>query len=265
MKKISKSSVRFAATIVAAQLCLWHGHALAQDGGPPDGQDSGGDHVSIGIGGAYQPAYHGSDKFRFQPLPAIDIKQGRFFVNFQDGIGANLIDSETITIGAGIAMADNYRAKDAPKGIGNLPFGVGARGFVKLRQAGFEATFGAMQIVAGSTGGFVADASLAYPIFINERFMLMPSVSTSWANAKHNDRYFGVNARQSTASGLRQFHTGSGFMDAKADIHAQYNLTDRIGLGFSAGVSTLVGDVKDSPIVKRKTNPFGIAFVSYQF
>jgi MipA family protein len=248
---------RIAASAVLPFLC-WHGAAYAQNDGPPEGQ-GGGDHISIGIGAAYMPAHHGSSKYRFQPLPAIDIQKGRYFVNFQDGIGANLIDTEYLTIGAGLTMADNYRAKDVPKGIGKLAFGVGARGFMKFRQGGFEATIGGTQIIAGSTGGFVADANLAYPI------MLMPSIGTSWANRKHNDRYFGVTALQSTASGLRQFRAGSGLVDAKAELAAQFRLTERIGLGVSAGVTSLIGDVKNSPIVQKKTRPFGLMFISYTF
>jgi outer membrane protein len=232
--------------------------------GPPNGP-GGGDHIAIGAGVAYMPAYIGSDKYRAQPLPAIDIKYGRFFVNFQDGIGATLIDNETLTIGAGVVMADNYRTKDAPRGIGNLPFGAGGRGFVKLRQFGFEAVLGGTKIFAGSTKGFVADASLSYPIMISERFMLAPSIGTTWGDRKHLNRYFGVNARQSVASGLRQYSTGSGFIDAKAEIHAMYRLTDRISLGAAGGVTTLVGDIKNSPIVKEKTRPFGLMFVSYEF
>lgn len=239
--------------------------AAGRGDGPPDGPPMGGDQFVIGVGGAYQPGYLGSDKYRFQPLPMVDIKWGRFFANFQDGIGANLIDSENVTIGAGFTMADNYRAKDAPAGIGKLTMGLGARGFVKLRQSGFEAVVGGTKIVTGGTEGFVADASLSRPVFINQNFMLMPSIGARWGDRKNNNRYFGVNAQQSAASGLARFTTGSGLLDAKAELGAMFNLTDRINLGLIGGVSTLLGDVKDSPIVKKKTSPFGIVFVGYKF
>lgn len=231
--------------------------------GPPG--DPGRDRFSIGVGGMYQPAYMGADTYRFQPLPALDIKKGRFFVNFQDGIGATIIDSETITIGAGVVMADNYRAEDAPEGIGKLSFGAGVRGFVTLRKAGFEATAGVTQIFTGSTGGMLADVSLSHPIMISERLFLNPSVGARWANEKHNNRYFGVTEQQSIASGLPQFRVGSGLLDAKAELGLQYRLTDRIGLGLVGGISTLLGDVKDSPIVEARTKPYGMGFISYSF
>lgn len=288
MQNSSPMRARLMMVAAALPFILWHGIAQAQTEppvnpavaapppeGPPDGQGGpdgpggpggpDGDRFAIGVGGIYQPAYMGSDKYRFQPLPAIDIKYGRFFANFQNGIGANLIDGETVTIGAGVVMADNYRAKDVPNGIGKLKFGAGARGFVSLRQFGFEATAGVTKIFVGGTGGTVADFSLSRPIMVNERLFLNPSIGTTWGDRKNNNRYFGVNAQQSLASGLPQFRTGSGLLNAKAELGLQYRLTDHIGLGLVGGVTTLLGDVKDSPIVKKKTAPFGIGFISYQF
>ncbi len=232
--------------------------------GPPDGYDDG-DHIVIGVGGVYAPAYQGADDYRFQPLPMIDVKWGRFFANFQDGIGANLIETEAVTVGVGLTMADGYRRKDAPPGIGKLSAGLGGRGFVKLRQAGFEATLGATKIITGNTEGVVADASLAYPIIVSEKLMLMPSIGTRWANAKHNNRYFGVAAQQSAASGLAQYRAGSGLVDAKAELGIVYRLTDRIGVMAIGGLSSLLGDAKDSPIVYHKTRPHGIFAITYSF
>jgi MipA family protein len=176
-----------------------------------------------------------------------------------------MIDTETVTVGAGVVMADNYRKQDAPAGIGNLPFGAGARGFVKWRLAGFEAALGGTQIFAGSTKGFVADASISRPIMVSEKLFLNPSIGTTWGNEKHLNRYFGVNAQQSLASGLPQYRLKSGIMDIKAELGAQYRLTDNIGIGLAGGVTKLMGDAKDSPIVKKETRPYGIFFVSYGF
>lgn len=266
-----------AATLAAAAAACLPSTALAQSEGPidveiegrPDGPGDGPppdeNRFSIGVGGMYAPGYLGSSRYKFQPLPAVDIKYDRFFVNFQDGIGANLIDGEAFTIGAGLVMADGYSEKDAPRGIGKLSTGLGARGFVKLRQAGFEATLGATKILTGSTKGFVADASIQYPIFASSKFILVPSVGTNYGDRKHNNRYFGVTAAQSIASGLPQFTGKSGFIDVKAELMAQYFVTDRISFGLLGGVSSLIGDVKNSPIVESRTKPYTLGFISYSF
>ncbi|MBO9695132.1 MAG: MipA/OmpV family protein [Sphingopyxis sp.] len=224
-----------------------------------------GDRITIGIGGLYAPAYRGGDDYRFQPLPVVNVKWNRFFVNFQDGIGADLVDSGDVTIGVGLTPVGGYRAKDAPDGIGKLSLGLGGRGFVKLRQGGFEATLGATKVITGNTGGVIADASLAYPITASDKLTLIPSIGTTWADGKHNNRYFGVTAAQSAASGLPQYRAGSGLVDAKAGLTVVYRLTDRIGVMAVGGVSSLLGDAKDSPIVYHKTQPYGLFAVTYSF
>jgi outer membrane protein len=231
-----------------------------EDGEPEE------DHISIGAGGLYQPAYMGARKYEFQPILAVDIKRGNFFVNFENGIGFAPVDNQTFTVGAGIvAVFDSYDREDVPGRFNKIDMGAGARGFVSVRQFGFEATAGLTQIFAGNTKGMVADFSLSRLIEVNERLSITPSIETRWANAKNNDRFYGVNARQAQESGLRQFRPGAGMLDAEAELQLQYRLTDHIGFGVAGGVATLLGKVKDSPIVQKKTAPFGMAFLAYTF
>jgi MipA family protein len=74
-----------------------------------------------------------------------------------------------------------------------------------------------------------------------------------------------VNAAQAQESGLGQFRPSAGLLDAEAELMLQYRLTDHIGFGVAGGVTTLLGNVKDSPIVRKKTAPSGIAFLIYTF
>ncbi|NWN22963.1 MipA/OmpV family protein, partial [Escherichia coli] len=87
---------------------------------------------------------------------------------------------------------------------------------MSLKAAGFVATIGATKGFVGGTKGVIADASLSRPVSVSSRFMLIPTIAASWADRKHNDRFFGVSAAQSRASGLRQFRPGSGFNDVSA-------------------------------------------------
>lgn len=237
----------------------------AQSQSEPESEPRSRDHVVIGVGAGYAPAYQGAEDYRVMPVPAIDIAWGPFFANLRNGIGVNAIDTDHVTIGASVTAMPGYRSKDAPQGIGKLSFGAGARGFMSLKAAGFVATIGATKGFAGNTKGVIADVSLSRPVFVSSRFMLVPSVGATWADGKHNDRYFGVDAVQSGASGLPQFRPGSGFKDASATLTVQYRLTDRVSLGATGGVTTLLGKVQDSPIVAHKTQPLGFLSVSYRF
>jgi outer membrane protein len=258
---LSNTSPRIAVSIAAVAITLWCSAARAQE----EGQAPDKDHFVVGTGVGYMPVYQGAEDYRVQPVPVIDISWGPFFANLRNGIGINIIDTDHVTIGGSVAIMPGYRGQDAPDGIGKLSVGAGGRGFVSLRGAGFVATVGVTKGFAGSTKGLIVDASLSRPIFVSSRFTLVPAVAATWADKKHNDRYFGVDAAQSLASGLPEFRAGSGFKDASAMLTAQYRLTDRISLGATGGVTTLLGNVKDSPIVVNKTQPLGFLSLSYRF
>jgi len=228
-----------------------------------EGHDN--DHIVIGAGAAYVPAYQGADDYRVRPLPAIDIAWGPFFANLRNGIGVNVIDTAYFTAGGSVTFIQGYRRRDAPDGIGRLSTRAGGRLFASVHAAGLIATLGATKGFAGGTKGVVADASLSYPIAVTPRFTLVPTIGTTWADAKHNDRYFGVDAAQSAASGFARFRPGGGFKDASATLSAQYRLTDHISLGATGGVTSLLGNVKDSPIVYHKTQPMGFLSLTYRF
>lgn len=264
---------RHIAAAAVLSLIFWSASAQAQDQTQDQAaaqslaepQEQSKDHIIIGAGAGFAPVYEGADDYRAMPVPAIDITWGRFFANLRNGICINAIDTEHVTIGASVTVMPGYRTRDAPAGIGKLSFGAGGRGFVSLKGAGFVATVGATKGFAGNTKGVIVDASLSRPISVSSRFTLIPSIGTTWADGKNNDRYFGVDEEQSRASGLPQFRPGSGFKDAAAALSAQYRLTNRISLGASAGVTTLLGKVQDSPIVFHKTQPFGFLSLSYRF
>ncbi|MGH6615383.1 MipA/OmpV family protein [Sphingomonas sp.] len=261
--RLSLSGPRFIVATAMLSLIFWGASAQAQEQEQESGKDK--DHIVIGIGAGYAPAYQGSDKYRVLPVPVIDVAWGPFFANLQNGVGINAIDTDHITIGASVTVMQGYRSKDAPDGIGKLSFGAGGRGFVNLKAAGFVATIGATKGFAGSTKGLIADASLSYPITVSPRLTLVPTIGTTWADKKHNDRFYGVNSKQSFASGLPQFRPGSGFNDASFMLSAQYRLTDRISLGAAGGATTLLGKVQDSPIVFHKTQPLGFLSIAYRF
>jgi outer membrane protein len=231
---------------------------------PADAQTREQNHVVLGAGAAVTPAYQGSEDYRTIPIPLVDIKEGWFFANLRNGVGIAPINTDHITIGASAVFIQGYRRKDVPQGIDRLSDGVGARLFANIRTGGFITTIGAIKGVSGGTRGTIADLSVSYPIPVSSKFFLTPTLGTTWADRKHNDRYFGVSAAESAATGLPQFTTGSGFKDASAGLTAAYRLTDRITLSATGTVTTLLGSVKDSPQVEKKTQPAGFFTASYR-
>jgi outer membrane protein len=257
---------RFPALLIVAASAAAAGTAHAQTPAPTQAQaqSQSQDHIVLGVGVAATPAYQGSDDTRIIPIPAIDIREGWLFANLRNGIGVIPISTDHFEIGASAVFVQGYRRKDVPDGIDKLSDGVGARLFTNIRAGGFVATLGAVKIVSGGTKGMVADASISYPINISSRFMLTPTVGTTWTDRKYNDRYFGVTPAEAIASGLPQFGMGGGFKDVSGMLTASYRLTDRITLSATGGVTSMIGDAKDSPLVEKKTQPSGILTLTYR-
>lgn len=237
--------IRACGSILVAHLLMLPAVGLAQTQ----------DHVVIGIGAVHAPAYQGANDFRTLPLPVIDVVNGPFFANLRNGIGINGIDSTTLTVGGSVTFLPGYRGRDVPNGVGRLSAGVGGRLFANVRAGGLIATLGGTQGLAGGTEGFTADVSLIFPVSVGACLTLIPAMGSSWASAKHNDRYFGVSAGQAGASGLPVFQPGKGFQDGSASLTAIYRATDRISLKASASVIALLGEARKSPIVFHKVQP----------
>jgi len=222
------------------------------------------DHVVIGPGVAVVPGYEGSGSYRVLPIPLVDVKHGRLFVNPVDGAGVNVIDTAAFDLGAAINYVVGYRGKDAPAGVGKLSDAAGARMFAVYHHGGVHFEFGGTRSLGG-TKGTTADATLSYTAKIAPAFTLSPSVSSTWANARYDRRYFGITPDQSAQSGLAAYSPGSGFKDVTTGITAKYVLKRRWIVALTAGERGLLGEAADSPIVRHAWQPVGSFGVAYAF
>src|SRR3546814_12342352 len=100
-------------------------------------------------------------------------------------------------------------------------------------------TVGATKAVAGGTRGVVADASLSYALPLSDRMTVIPTVGTSWANGKHMNRYFGIDAGEALALGLPLYRAGSVFKDVSGLVTASYRLDANWIIAPTGGVTRL--------------------------
>lgn len=219
------------------------------------------------VGGAviYAPAYQGAEDYRVLPFPVIDLKYGRFFASPRRGIGGNLVDGDTVDVGAGVTFVPGYRRRDAPVGIGRVSGGAGARISADVKTGMVMASLGATKVLSGDIDGALVDATLAIPFRPTDRLTVIPSLSATWADGAYTQSYFGVSPAQAAASGLPAYRPGGGIKDVSVALTASYRLTDQVSLGATGAVTKLTGDAKKSPIVFDPTQPSAVLSVSYRF
>ena len=221
--------------------------------------------TTAGIGVAAVPAYQGADNYRVLPFPVLDVQVGQIFANVNNGIGIYVIDTPGLKMGGSVTFVQGYRDRDTPRGIDNLSDALGGRMFASVTLAGLRAQIGATRSIGGGTRGTVVDAQLAYPLRAGPKLLLIPTLSTSWANDKHMDRYFSVTPVESAASGLATYRASGGFKDVSAGVTANYRLAGRLNLTGSVTMIHLLDKAGNSPFVEKRWQPFSFVGLSYSF
>ncbi|NMM43430.1 MipA/OmpV family protein [Rhodospirillaceae bacterium KN72] len=238
--------------------------ATAEDDGSST-EKQGSDHWVLGIGAAIAPTYEGSDEYAVDPVPLVDVKYGRFFAKTGSGIGLNVVETDTITAGVGVNWMKGYDEDDVATGIDGVDDAFGARLFVSGRVRGFVTTLATTQAVTETDRGMTVNATVAYPVRPTDRLTITPSLGTTWANEKYMNSYFGIDASEAAASGYAQYEPSGGFKNVTFRVAAGYRITDSINAVGSIGISHILGDAADSPLVKEDTSPSALIGLSYSF
>ncbi len=221
--------------------------------------------VTIGAGGIYLPEYEGSDKFDIKPFPLISARIGDRLRIETTGITYDVLRWEGFTLSArgGYELGRKEDDSDYLRGLGDIDAGGVLGGIISYKAGPFE-TYAALDKTIGGSEGLVgtfgARASHRY-----ERFIFTADVSGTWADDNYMESYFGVTAQQSASSGLAQYDAKAGIKRVDVKGSVTYMLTDNWLVTGAAGAGFLMGDAKDSPIVKDDVQPFAMLGVAYKF
>ncbi|MGO1120329.1 MipA/OmpV family protein [Rhodovibrionaceae bacterium A322] len=270
----------FAATVLAGLLSAVAATALAQDQEQPD-QDRGPlkdreSFLILGLGVGYAPVYAGDDEYEAKPLPSINARYDRFFINTQgfgianSGIGYQLYKGEYVTAGplVNLDLGRNEGDSSDLRGLGDIGVSGLAGAFMDVDYENWRLSLVGLGAFAGDTDGYGARISLGYQIPLSRKLFVNPVIGTTWASSDYTNSYFGVTSQQSANSGYQQYNAGSGFMDFSAGINARYFIDENWALLGLANVKTYGSHIADSPLVKEngsRTSGFVGASVLYVF
>lgn len=255
------------------------------DSAPPQGPGKKeGWNVTLGAGAIYKPAFVGSKDYQAMAFPDIKVEYGDvFFASVFEGIGYNVINTDTWRAGA-IAKFDFGRAEDddnffrvagdktkALRGLGDVDETVELGGFLEYSLGSFSAMVELRQGVGGHEG-LVGEVGLNYMGSIEQsggepiRYFLGPRAT--FADAKYNNAFFGIDQTQSSNSGLAEYDADAGLVSYGLGGFAMMAISEAISLGVFGGYDRLAGEAADSPLVTERgeENQFtsGVR-VSYEF
>jgi outer membrane scaffolding protein for murein synthesis (MipA/OmpV family) len=95
--------------------------------------------------------------------------------------------------------------------------------------------------------------------------MVMMSIGSTWADAKHMESYFGVSPAQSVRSGYSRYEAESGFKSVGISVGAVYNISENWDVMLMVNADQLLGDAADSPITKEDFSVSTFSTVNYKF
>lgn len=220
---------------------------------------------AVGIGIAAFPEYEGSDDYRVLPLPMFDLQYKNFFANFRDGLGAHFVETDTLEAGLGAVFVRGRRAKDSPQGVGKVQDAVGGRAFARYRPIDDVTVTAGITRSFGGTDGTLVDLTLSHQFKPSKAVRLIPAISTTWANGKHTQRYFGISEVQSVRSGLPVFEADSGFKDISMSLTGLVALNHNWHLTTTAVLTRYLGDAADSPLNEQRWQPGVVLGIGYRF
>ncbi len=261
-----------AAALIALTTTLLAGPVRADGPPPADGWS-----FTLGAGAVYTPDYTGSDEYAPLPFPVLRVQKDTFYLETDGpGVRANIMAHDLFEFGPILrygggrsdvedAVVDRLPEIDDSFWIG-LFAGFSAPGILNDRDS-LGLSLEAVQALNGDDGT-TATIGVEYARQASDRLSLSIGASATYADSDYAETYFSVTAAGASASGLSTYAAGSGVRDVGLRVAGRYAVTRSVGLGAFLGVSRLLGDFADNPIVDERgsaTQGTGGVFLTYTF
>ncbi|WP_309665189.1 MipA/OmpV family protein [Tabrizicola sp.] len=218
------------------------------------------------LGGIYAPTYEGSDTSEGGALIDfnVSIRDGLFFAGTR-GIGFAPINTETMSVKLAIGYGGERKMEDDPTNLSGLGDIDGeALAIVSGEYRIGQISFGA-ELKGGQDYGATVDFKVSTGVECTDRITLGGEISATYADDSHMQRYFGVTAAQSAASGKAVYGAGSGIKSAGVGVSVSFAVTQATSIDFGARYDRLMGDAGNSPITQDKGQTSAFLGVSTQF
>lgn len=225
----------------------------------------------IGLGVGVVPVYEGSSSYRALPVPLFNYHSGHFFITPRMGLPAmGLKTSLAPDLDAGVFVGMSLGRKaddsDRTKGLDDIKFHGAYGAYVEWRPGRYSLGAGYKQAARSGYGGTL-ELRASYAALKTDDHTVQVGVRTEWANQDAMQTWYGVTSSQAARSraGLSTYSPSAGFKSAALFTTWSYRITPTWSTVSTIGVSTLLGDARDSPLAERKTNVFGSVGVTYRF
>jgi MipA family protein len=230
--------------------------------------------LTLGAGAADIPKYPGSNSTKLEPLPVIRATYRRFFIGGdggggKGGIGINLYEDPHWRLAAvtSIGFIKPRMESDDPhlKGLGDINATPRAGMFASFKTDWLSVGLAADTDVGGNHEGTTATLEIMGRYKPTPRLTLSAGPGLLWTDARYAQTFFGIDASQSSRSGLPQYTARGGVNSISLSAGASYQVDAHWGLGLRVTAARLQGDAGNSPITEKRNQQTIGAFFAYHF
>lgn len=206
--------------------------------------------IELGIGGAIEPEYEGSDEISVLPSPIVDFG----YLNFLDLFDFGSLEPEEpgFSFSPAFNLTGERKASDFDDldGLDDVDatyeVGIGI---------GYEWTsaevFGEWRYAFGGAEGFLGEFGAKAIVRPMQNLELKAGPFATLASEDYTDTYFGITPEEAANTGFRleAYDPEAGFKSVGVTGEARYEFRPDWFLNVEASYSRLIGDAGDSPIV----------------
>ena len=223
----------------------------------------------VGGGIAVSPAYIGSKTYQVGAAPFAEVRyKDRYFLSVFEGLGFDLV--KTNGFRAGPVLTYDAGRKESGKtlriagnrdnsliGLGDVKGSVMAGGFVAYQWGPLTAKAQVSEALGGSNG-LVANLGVRLTAPVREVSYSTKPVIVSigprveFVDGKRNNAYFGIDALQSTRSGLPQYTAKGGLQTYGVGATILLPVSKSLSAMILGGYDRLSGEAANSPLVKQR-------------
>jgi outer membrane scaffolding protein for murein synthesis (MipA/OmpV family) len=263
-RSLCLTALATAATLLSAQA---HAQAFGFYRSPvTPGLKQGG---SVGLAMLGTREYLGSNESRSLIVPTFDYQWANgVFAGVGNGVGINL--SKRADAAYGLRLTADFGRDDKRSsvlaGMGDIHARPEIGGFANWRLTDDLSLASSIRYGSGNDRqGLVVDVGLNVSTTLTPAWRLNAGVATAWANRAYQQSFFGVSAVQALNTGYTAFTPSAGLRDIRIGVALSYALAPSWTVTGGLSLTRLLGDARNSPIVRETSALSGAVSASYRF
>jgi len=219
--------------------------------------------VTVGLAPVYTPIFQGAKDYGFSVFPDLRLNhRDDFFASVPDGIGYNVINTGGWKAGPLVKLRFGRRevtggspflisgGTNALRGMGDVGLAAEPGAFAQYTVEKIRTRLELRQGIGGHQGT-VGDLNVSY---VDRAGPLSYSLGPrlSYGGSDFMQTYFGIDATQSTRSGLAPYAAGGGITSYGIGGSAMMPFGDKFAMVLFAGYDRLGAPAGDSPLIRQR-------------